>query len=283
VTNLLDPSAYLCHYTRAQTAFASIVPAGKLMMNPYSKMRDPFENKRPMFRSAGAWGDDSDAQMRLFWLLQAAVSVTKDPLRLLSLTEGDERIGHELEKPFRCPWARARMWEQYADNHAGACLVFDRETMLQTIKHDLGAKGRYWHGPVEYTVAGFAQADGGAVNLGDFQEWSLKDDVAHHVVKHYRDFFFLKTTDWATEFEYRFVFEEAVGRPGEPVEPAPAHFVSFGSALRYVIVGEKFPEWQLPAAAEVARQAGVELRLMQWDETGRPYPGRYEPRGKGDA
>jgi hypothetical protein len=182
--DLLDASAYLCHYTRAETAFEYILPTGQLMMNPYGKMRDPYENKRPMFRSVSAWGEDADAQARIFWLLQREVAVSRDPMRLLSLTQGDTSLGGELEKPFRCPWARARMWEQYGDNHAGACLMFDREALLQTLRHKLGGRGAYWEGEVEYTVAGFADCAGGSVMLGNFDEATLKDDVARHVMTH---------------------------------------------------------------------------------------------------
>src|SRR4051812_659823 len=184
------------------------------MLNPYEKMRDPFEAKRPFFRSAASWGDDSDGQERLFWLLHAQVAKSRDAMRLLSLTRGDDRPGSELEKPFRCPWARARMWEQYAEDHAGVCLIFDRVEMLRAVSRSLGTRGSYRKGEVRYTVAGFADSAATRITLSDFAEYSLEDDVRHHVVKHYKDFFFLKTDDWASEFEYRFVFEEAVGRAG---------------------------------------------------------------------
>ncbi len=62
---------------------------------------------------------------------------------------------------------------------------------------------------MDYTPAGFATSQAGAVLLDQFQEASLRDDIAHHVVRHFRDFFFLKTEEWATEFEYRFVFQRA--------------------------------------------------------------------------
>lgn len=55
---MLDGSDYLCHYTRAATAFENIIPARMLMMSPYSRMRDPFENKVPPL--PGSWWGSSD-------------------------------------------------------------------------------------------------------------------------------------------------------------------------------------------------------------------------------
>jgi hypothetical protein len=47
-------------------------------------------------------------------------------------------------------------------------------------------------------------------------------------------------------------------------------YVGFRDALAAVIVGERFPDWQIPGAAEVCERAGVKLRLMHW-ENGRPF------------
>jgi len=158
------------------------------------------------------------------------------------------------------------MWEQYADNHAGVCLVFDRAVLLDSLEHNLGADGAYWEGPVKYTVAGFAASRARNINLDKFHERSLEDDVAEHVLEHHEEFFLLKTEDWASEFEYRFVFQPASDRK----LTLPIRFVSYGNALRSVVVGERFPEWQLPSARAIARDARVVLRRMTWKDS-RPY------------
>ena len=133
---------------------------------------------------------------------------------------------------------------------------------------------------MDYTPAGFATSQAGAVLLDQFQEASLRDDIAHHVVRHFRDFFFLKTEDWATEFEYRFVFQRASEVP--LANFVAWNLVSYDHALRYVVVGERFPDWQLPGARQVADTAGVELRRMQW-QNARPYPAKVRITLSGDA
>jgi hypothetical protein len=50
-------------------------------------------------------------------------------------------------------------------------------------------------------------------------------------------------------------------------------YVPFGDApsIRAVILGEQFPEWQVPAAKWACEQIGVELLALQW-RMGQPWP-----------
>jgi hypothetical protein len=227
-----DPSLWLCHYTKAKTAFVDILPSGRLMMNPYSKMRDPFENKKLAFAAVTGFSDDSDRIERLFWGAQDAVSRSRDRWCLLSLTRGDDRDDRDARhQVFRCPWARPRMWEQYAEDHAGVCLVFDREQLLSVLKGALASIGQYHHGPVKYTLGGFATSAAAMVMPAN---------------------------------------AELDADPDSEATP-PVAFVGFQPALRYVVVGENFPEWQLPGALAVAASAGVELRRMTW-RYGKAWP-----------
>lgn len=266
---LHDPAAHLCHYTRADTAFGLIVPQGQLLMDPYRRMRDPLENKPLAVRgSIGTVGprlhEEVDA---LHEDVANAISAARDPMRLLCLTAGDDHQrdpmgSHDIGA--RCAWAHSRMWEQYADNHMGVCLLFDRAKMLAEIRQSLGSRGHYWEGAVEYTPTGFAGSAAALLDLDDFAAASLDDDVARHVRGHHRDFFFLKTEDWAAEHEYRFVFHQVSTTRARDEQ----FFACFGDALSYVIVGEKFPAWQLPGAREVASAAAADIRRMEWRSGG---------------
>jgi hypothetical protein len=263
----LDPAALLCHYTRADTAFSHILPSGRLRMNPYMLMRDPLESRQPHFWVPnGGLGDD--AEFSLYTQVVNALGYRRGRLRLLSLTRGDERPGTATELPFRCPWARARMWEQYADNHSGVCLVFDRQAMLDAIRRDLG--GEYWDGPVQYTTAGFAGSAGAQIDLDTFRRLGVEQAADLHVQAHHRDLFFLKNDDWRSEFEYRVVYTApADAKDWTP----PAHDVSYGDSLRYVLINvHRFPHWHLAGAVRVIHQAGAKYRTMDW-MAGRPSPG----------
>lgn len=307
-SDLFDPDRFFCHYTRADTAFTHILPSGLLMMNPYARMRDPLENKEPRFHEAFATvvvrpgtkakmqivrtrlpndtsaprvlGEPSESDQALADHLSrvgTAIRRSRDGVHLLSLTAGETGAASGIDRIFLCPWSRPRMWEQYAENHAGACLVFDRLKLQAAIRQDLQAHGRYWEGDVKYTPAGFAASAGARIGSVKVDvtvratDEALADDVRRHVVEHHRDFFFLKTADWATEQEYRFVFEEAIDQPKVPAERTPAYFVPYGDSLMFVIVGERFSAWQVDGARNVTHAAGAQFTLMEW-QGGVPNP-----------
>ena len=60
---------------------------------------------------------------------------------------------------FDCSWARPRMWEQYGDNHTGACLLFDRGRLEATLMNDVGEE-RLYVGGVTYHREGIAASPG---------------------------------------------------------------------------------------------------------------------------
>jgi Protein of unknown function (DUF2971) len=228
-------------------------------------MRDPLESQRPQLLVDDETVDPENP-LAVSKRVQAEVTRYRDRMRLLSLTRDGDRSWIGFDRIFELPWARPRMWEQYADNHAGVCLVFEREALLEAIREDVGRVGSYWDGPVEYTAGGLSRSDAARFKVPPMSDYDLADAVALHVTKQYRAFFFLKTMDWATEWEYRMVLEPAADGPtGQP------HLAYFGDALRYVLVGERFPRWQLPGAVNAAEQAGVGLRRMSWED-GLPYP-----------
>lgn len=261
---LADPLMHLCHYTRADTAFGHIIPGGSLKLNAYKNMRDPMESKRPeprqmTWKSRGS--EESAEHLHVLQMARDRFRAVRNPMLLVSLTRGDQTLIAREERTFGCAWARPRMWEQYAENHAGVCLVFDRAQLLDELRASLGRLGSYWEGPVHYTPQGFGGSRGAILERGSFHEQTVDHDVLQHVEKHFADFFLLKTTDWATEFEYRFVLHRPDETLGQLVDPVLA---SYGAALRSVIVGESFPPWQLPGAHRLTEEFGVELRVMQW-------------------
>jgi hypothetical protein len=103
------PDQLLDHYTRAGTALEHILPNGTLMMNPYSAMRDPLENKELslMLRYSGGSSGDliplSDAR--------AILDDLRGQMRILSLTMDIKGFADERTRSFARGYARLRMWE----------------------------------------------------------------------------------------------------------------------------------------------------------------------------
>jgi hypothetical protein len=112
-----DLADTLCHYTTAEAAFQHIIPYGKLRMSPYVRMHDPLENRELTFGAAG-WDDDAQAKDLMEDVVDR-ILLYRDQTRLLSFTIDAVSGYTEGDVRFMRAWARARMWEQYASNHAG--------------------------------------------------------------------------------------------------------------------------------------------------------------------
>lgn len=170
------------------------------------------------------------------------------------------------------------MWEQYADQHRGACLLFDGERLKASLETAFKQQRILsWLRAVRYTPAGMM----GSALLKYFDDPRIFEGhspraiaVAEFVENNSDDFFFLKSDDFETEHEFR-----AVVMPG--TEGTNAHesqdvlvngdhvFVDYGDTLRFVIVGERFPNWQLLGANRACERASAKLGKIGW-EYGRP-------------
>jgi hypothetical protein len=84
---------------------------------------------------------------------------SRDAWCLLSLTQGDDRESHGHVPAFYRAAGVARACGQYADNHARACLIFDRQALVEAMHRNLGSKGNYY-GPGAHDVAQAAGVEG---------------------------------------------------------------------------------------------------------------------------
>jgi Protein of unknown function (DUF2971) len=264
--NDVDLADTLCHYTTADSAFRHIIPSGELRMSPYARMRDPLENRELTF-GAGASGGDTDAHLALMTEIVEGIKSIRDATRLLSFTIDANEGYTDRDLPFMRAWARARMWEQYATNHAGVCIAFDRERALSHITAHLDTLGIVGTGDVTYTPRGFRDTQASTLMLDQFRSDRLAADISAFTVNHEHDLFYVKTLDWQSEHEFRVTLITNVEGDAQYVN------VPFGDAasVRAVILGERFPDWQVPAAKWACEQVGVPLLKLQW-EVGLPWP-----------
>jgi hypothetical protein len=257
---LNEPGPWLGHYTTAETAFEHVIPKAQLRMSPYRFMRDPAENKDFM-PSAPAPRDQENPVQE--WLAAGRMlKEARDQTRLLSLTF-DVQDYEPNAKVFGCCWARARLWEQYADVHRGVCLIFNKTLFEESLRDGLGEDSVSF-GEVEYTRMGVAE--GAATFISDMRlmdSTTREQAVSEYLISRRQELFFLKSDDWATEYEFRAVLARSDGEYA---------FADYGQALVAVVVGERFPKWQVAGAQEICDRAGVRLARARW-HNGRPYAG----------
>jgi hypothetical protein len=258
-------SGTLCHYTTGEAAFGHILPTRRLRMSPYGQMRDPLENRELAFVSAtSAAGLQSEA--RRLSHLASLIQLVRDRMALLSLTV-DAEDGYDPEQePFMRAWARAPLWEQYAEDHAGVCIAFDQASLVADISAALeplgGATAAH---RVVYLPRGFADTETSRIDLTQFNPYDLPA-LARFVIERHVDLFFVKALDWQSEHEFR-VIHSSDEAPEDGYVQVPFRLES----IRALIVGEKFAEWQLPAARMACDQARVQLLRIEW-RSGLPQP-----------
>jgi hypothetical protein len=259
----LELGAYFFHYTTREAAFEHILQEGKLRLSPYFRMRDPLEAQPPSMSASMMVGPDLDALSALSGThveAQALLGQRRRETKLLSLTVDDlEYEGPDAD--FGRGYARARMWEVYAEKHRGVCLVFRRERFEELAMAQIDARGgKAISGVVSYTKTGLGGTAAATLlpRVGVTSEQLAED----HLAKHARPLFLLKLDDWKSEHEYRFV------------ELAPGGdytYVGFEDSLAAVIVGKEFPAWQVYGAIEMCRPSSAQLWQMAW-ELNRPMP-----------
>jgi len=241
----LDPGEdYLYHYTSA-AILDLILRGGSLRLGPYAGTRDPRENLawHPGFSAA----EDVDSSPEVFDMASVSEELDRairQRARMTCLT-----IDYASDAPFDSfsrGWGRARMWDQYADRHRGAVLMFERSALDRNMQEALGPKGPFFAAPVVYAdeplnTTHELHFDVGRVLAGGLDK--LADEV---VQEHGRSLFFGKNTDWQTESEYRYL----VLSDGEE------EFVPVGDALVGVVLGMDFPPDERPLVRSRLRELG---------------------------
>jgi hypothetical protein len=262
---LTKPQGLLAHYTTSAAAFEHILPTARMRLSPYRVMRDPVENKDII--PSIAWTGDPPEVDRAIQEVYAQLKAARDRMRVLSLTRDAD--GHAEYAAFNCCWSRPRMWEQYGDLHRGVCLLFDRPKLERKIRSAWPGERAFMQN-VDYTREGIATQRGPVRTLIDeriFQGQQRADAVADYVAARRDVFFFLKSDDFASEYEYRVVLTA-----GED----DYAYMDYGNALVGVVLGERFPPWQRPAAVAACAELDVKLGRMHW-EHGRPHVLRVRP------
>lgn len=99
-------------------------------------------------------------------------------------------------------YARLRMWSQYADKHAGVCIVFSIPEMRKALRLQLGKQKLIFGKDVSYKRDFF----------NDYEITGINNDALinpdKHINKHRDKIFFTKYIDYKDENEYRFVIHD---------------------------------------------------------------------------
>lgn len=244
----LDPGEeYLYHYTSAEK-LALILMNGSLRLGPYSGTRDPLENKTwyPNLTSPPDFDMLNIDAVAIWEGLDAAI---RQRAKLACFTM-DDKTADRWENTRR-GWGRARMWEQYADRHHGAVLIFDQSKLTNLIETALAGRPLL-HGPVVYQAGPWSVSMIRGIDLVEIQQRGVKAVADDLIRQAGSEFFFQKDIDWASEAEYRYL----------AVSDSEAEFVGVSDALVAVALGQDYPEYEKVVLVRRLAQASAQHAVV---------------------
>lgn len=231
----------LYHYTSMKSA-CKILESNMLRLSNLVSMNDPLEFCRP--KGLGFNGSD-ELYKDAFYDLQISLEERENFVRLLCFCKDEfcnqsewqnQKAQTKAANLLHKGWARNRMWAQYADNHSGVCLVFNKSEFKaefekmncqnENIKIIADRKVSYTNYLHELEL-GMTDEINTKVHDGNFRHYYLDDERL--------EFLFLKCEDYRDELEYRFALIDSTLK-----SPADEVFVDFGKSLKAIILGQRF-------------------------------------------
>jgi hypothetical protein len=196
---------FVYHYTGAAVARDYILKNRTLKLGSYTRTNDPKESKAWEF---DLWTNQNrhlgnyKMQELSSWFSAALKANAK--LACFSLDSSPLSGDHTRDILSR-GFAKPRMWAQYAENHSGVCLVFDRSKLLEAVHSQLGAL-IHFAGPVTYQNHYLVRpltAHEYSINIDQLETLGPQGYLQSHVRLHHKALFFEKLLDWRDEVEWR--------------------------------------------------------------------------------
>jgi hypothetical protein len=202
---------YLFHYTKLETAI-KILDSGNLRAGKFSNSNDPMEDIS--ITSFSSEEITKDTYEEIEKKLNEGI---KNAVNFLSFSEGNFHLESLFDSynPFvleenRPGYFYPRMWGQYGDQHKGACLIFDKDSLLNSIsiyKDKLEIK----NGKINYldiTKQEFYTdlVDAFKVDYKMIQKTKIYGYLKQFLDKYYEKIYFQKDIDWELEREFRILF-----------------------------------------------------------------------------
>jgi hypothetical protein len=263
-----DPGAFLYHYTTLARAVEAIIPSQQLLLNPFSRMNDPRE-ARDWGVSASGWGEDPFPGSE-FWNAYRVTNRLKETCKLICLSE--DAMGESHTGEFARGYARPRMWAHYGDNHRGVCLIFDRDQLHEHLLPTLTELGEVFSDSVAYRDAPIPTR-ALTLSINAILDQGIERVLDALVASYWRELFFTKACDWATEREFRYLVRTHTEGPA---------FVSIEGAMRAVCIGDAVSDVYEPSLHALCAENGLDLCKINW-HNGKPIIVRRTPPGAPDA
>lgn len=236
----------LFHYTTKERAIENILHGMTIRMGPTKATNDPRETDPWFFGMTVKDEENAPSGEEFLKINQKIDRILKSSCLISCFTEDAPDPFPELDPDLYHRkdlgpqgYEHDRMWAQYAGNHTGVCIFFDRDRLVRRMEeHFRGRAGRLLYGPVDY----YSEVDS---RESPFYELSY-DEMRHVGVETYarrhqeafaRQLYLTKNPDWANEQEYRFVWIDEDEDEGNEAE-----YVPIEGCISALCLGAHFPE-----------------------------------------
>lgn len=176
---------FLYHYTKYESAI-KILANGYLFMRSLENQNDPWEFL-PRENHIVDCGES---------LKESAQNLKKHSMAIDERNNYVRQASFSIDTNLRHGWNLTRMWAQYADNHAGVCLIFDYKQLYDDFNAAFADKATHY-ACRQINYVNLYELD----NLED-KYWKPTTTFFH---KDFIDLLFTKHDDFAQEQEYRFL------------------------------------------------------------------------------
>lgn len=250
-----------------------------IRLSDIGTMNDPLEFSRLNIGLYGGVRDDS-FPLR-YW--NAIHRATKDGVRFFCCTQDVQtdfnHLNGFLTKRSVRGFDHPAMWNHYAKQHEGVCLIFKRSELDAAIKAELEQHGEILSGAVSYhsSESAFGLYKSLFPILSGMETWTedeLFDHAKRRSVEVKDQVYFSKNAEWCNETEFRWVF---IGLGDGPID------VPIGGSLAGVIAGCDFNNEHHNELNRLSADNGIPVRRLWWKNGFANTPWDLEAFEKGDT
>lgn len=256
---LKDHSKYIYHYTEMEIAVQHILKTRTLKIGKLLNTNDPKESK--------SWklsiSTNEGSKLRLYSLDDISEEATrklKSKVNVMCFSKDKPPLsGSPLEDICKRGFCKPRMWAQYAGNHEGLCLVFERDKLHKAISGQFGESCDVYDGDVHYinrpVVDNFYDGTY-TINIDFVEKFGLERYLKAHIRTYFKRLFFEKMEDWKDEDEYRWVLIK---------DEECDLFVDFQDSLRGIIFGVSAKQEQIDSVVQVTKERNLTYEQLVWN------------------
>jgi len=243
----------LYHYTKTTTALEHILYKNKLRLSDRVKSNDPIENMT--HRTTIEEGTDDCVSLKPSHYMKVFNEIHERMRRLKQVCFCKNDLGDHFKDMFDKPYEfygciKPRMWEQYADNYNGVCLIFSKSELLKQLD------GNYKSGGIKYVTYNDLNEKENKIDSSELRE-SNYETCLEQVKEKIDRFIFHKHKDYKGENEYR-ICSDSDKVPNINIE----------SALKGIIVSTKNSQFFKEQLCVYGTKLGIDVLRIDWRTNG---------------